>query len=433
MWANNRGRVSSNSSNQIFEIQNVSYSFTKKRFSFDVHTDLLLRISNNNSIHFSQAFIKAQQGNLALKAGIFYNEQGLNSNELGIGSMLISRNASAIPGIYIETPSYQSVPFTKQYIKFNVGFGNFWYDKNRFVNNAQLHSKHFYIRGDFSSLKVTAGLVHNVQWGGTTPDGTSLGNSANDYLRIIFGASASKNIAFQEEIINTLGNTVAAYDAGIEWKADFADVSINRLFFMEDKSNIMLRSFWDGQWSFNALFKNNDILKRLRYDYMYTIRQDAVGEQPGGRANYYGHYLYQSGWTYRNNVLGNPFIEFDFENNKTINNVMIVHSLATQFSIWDNGNITTKSSYKRSYGVCSDLTNSRVAACVKGSVPEGEVLDNIPRNTLRKDQFQLFIKLEQQFNRYPQVIVNLLGAYDVNPDISNNFGLGIGIKYLPNF
>lgn len=433
MWANNRGKVTPNSSNLMLDIENIRYEFERGRLSVLANLDISAKLSSQNSINFSQFFSRVRYRQLEIVLGRFYREQGLNSSDRGIGSMLISKNASAIPGIQFRTNSFLPVPFTQGYVEYKAGYGNFWFDDNRLIEDAQLHSKYFYLKADAWSFIFSAGILHNVFWGGTTPDGISLGNSFNDYIRIVLGTSASKNIAFEEEVINTLGNSLAAYDGGLEWQGEAINLKLTRLFFMEDKSNIMLRSFWDGQWSFDVDFKKNPFLEYLRYDYMYTIRQDAVDGQPGGRANYYGHYLYQTGFTYHGSVLGNPFIEFDFENNKTLNNVMIVHSFGTKLTLWKGGNITTKTSYKRSYGVCRDLTNTPILACVKGAVPEGEVVDNIPRNTLRNDQFQLFIQADQKLSRLKEFTVGLYMGFDINQKQNNTSGIGVGIKYYPTF
>jgi len=414
-------------------INNLNYSKTIGDLTLSTNFSVLGNISSQSSVYFSQIYLGLDFRAIEFKAGKFFREQGLNSSDIGIGSMVLSRNTRSIPGIEIGTRSYQKVPFAQGYVKYKLNYGNFWFDEDRYIDAPKLHSKSFYLQFDISPIKFNAGLIHNVIWGGSNPENISLGNSFGDFVRINLGAPAAKGFMFEGEITNTLGNTVAAYDGGIEWEEDKFKINLTRLFYMEDKSNAMLRSFWDGQWSVDLKLKESSILERLRFDHMYTIRQDAVDEQPGGRANYYSHYLYQNGWTYRGNVLGTPFIEFDFNKNVPSNNMMIVSSLAANFKIWEGSNFTSIATYKRSYGVCENLTTTPTYACKKGGVPDGETLVLIPRNELRNDRYHFLLGLNQKLNSWKGTWFNIFLGYDIYEENKYNFGISLGITYKPNF
>lgn len=431
IWANNRGKVEPGSSSLLLDIRNLDYGVGKGDFFIKGTADITGHISENSSLNVSQVYLTTSYKGLKVRTGRFFLEQGLNSSDLGIGSMLISRNASSFPGIELSTKSFLGLPYTNGIIKYNIGFGNFWFDEKRYIDNAKLHTKFLYLQLHLGSFKFNGGLIHNVFWGGTTPDGFNIGDSFSDFSRVVFALPSSKDFRFQGESTNALGNTLAAYDGEIEWNDNNIKVNITRLFFLEDKSNIMLRSFWDGQWSVNIELKNNTTLKRIRYDQMYTIRQDAVDGQPGGRANYYGHYLYRSGWTYRERVIGNPFIEFDFENNIPLNNMMIVHALALQLSLSEKTTLTSNSSYKRSYGVCNDLTTTPFYACERGGVPDGVTLELIPRNEVRNDQFQTYVNIEKRTNFANGLTYTLHLGYDLNMKGKDNVGFGVGFKFFP--
>lgn len=433
LWANKRGKVDGASDNLIFDIRYAAPELKKNGFTFNSGVDLTAGIAGKNSVNFSQAYASAKYGGFILKAGRYYRQMGFADSPLGLGSMVIGRHASALPGIELSTDDFIAVPFTSGYVKYKLDFGHFWFGSDRYIDNSYLHSKDFYLRIDLGRLKLSAGIIHNVVWGGTRPDGVSLGKSFDDYIRVVTGKGASEEHPNTGEILTALGNAVAAYDTGILWVSDNYRIQASRLFFLEDKSSLLFRSAWDGQWTLDVEPRNWGFLKHFRYDYFYTIRQDAFANQPGGRANYYGHSIYKSGWSYQSKVLGVPLITLDFDKsgiNTTTNNMIVAQSVAARMSLFEGFEMTASLLYSRNYGVCQDLKSPAGEGC-RGSIEKDIPLDVVQRHTVRKDHYLFGTEFAYALKDVQGMHIKMGLGLDIKQKQPTTYGLTLGVLYSP--
>lgn len=436
LWANKRGKFDRFSNNQVFDIYYKTDIYKYGDFYFDGGFDLTGIIANKSSLNISQAYLTTYYKGFKLTAGRYYRQQAFGDSAIGLGSMVIGRHASAMPGIEFSTDDFISVPFTKGYLKYKMSFSHHWFEKDRYNKDVYLHGKDFYLRIDLGQLKLSAGMIHNVMWGGEMPDGTSLGRSFDDYLRVITGRGASEDHHKTAEQTTALGNTVAAYDTGILWESEFGRIQATRLFFLEDKSALLFRSAWDGQWTLDVEPNKWKPVEHFRYDFFYTIRQDAFANQPGGRANYYGHWLYLSAWSYHSKVLGVPLITIDFQedgNNETSNNMIIAQSISSMFRLNDQIKIGGSFLYSRNYGTCKELRSPDWKGCM-GSEEKDIPLDVIQRHTVRKDYFMMAMELEYAVKDIEGLSINTALGYDVHGydfigEQKANLGILVGFKY----
>ncbi len=439
LWANKRGKFDRFANNQVVDVYYKSDRFQNGDFYLEWGVDLTGIIAKKNSLSLSQAYLTGKYKGFKLTAGRYYRQQAFNDSPIGLGSMVIGRHASAMPGIEFYTDDFISIPFSQGYVKFKANFSHHWFENDRYIKDAYLHSKEFYLRIDLGRLKLSAGMIHNVVWGGVRPDGTSLGRSFDDFIRVVTGRGAGEDHFSMGEQLTALGNTVAAYDTGILWISDFGRIQATRLFFLEDKSALLFRSAWDGQWTLDVEPAKSKYLKHFRYDYLFTIRQDAFANQPGGRANYYGHGIYRSGWSYFNKVLGVPLITLNFQENGqsiTTNNMMVAQSIASQFYLNERILLGGSFLYSRNYGTCRGLRSPEGYGC-RGSIEKDIPLDVVQRHTVRKDYFLMAAELEVALKSIEGLKINTAIGYDVHGfDFTGNqkanLGVLIGFKYTAN-
>lgn len=425
LWANQYGKVNDEGVNAIQDVSYTSSHLTNSGLSFKSRFDVTLTNGINHSLNISQMYINASYKKLEGTFGRFNDIQGLNDGELGVGSMMKSRNASAMFGGRIGTNQFIEFPFTQGYFEFDFDIGHYWFDEDRYVEDVYLHSKSLYLQIDLSPLELRGGIIHNVMWGGVSPDFGQFPSTFNDYLRVVFAQGARKNSTVTGEQENSLGNTIAAFDYGILWEDDRIDLTITRLFYIEDRTGLLSRSGWDGQWSIDLYFKKPTFLRNIRYDYIYTIRQDSKNYQPDGRADYNHHYLYRTGWTYHGNVIGIPLFTFDESINQFTNNILVGHSLGFILNPNAKSEIKVIGAYTRNYGTCDDLLIDPDDIC--SSEPPTLLEEAIPRKEARRDTFFGFLGFSRAFTDRTTAGVSL--SMDILEGEENRSGISFDISY----
>ncbi len=425
MWANQRGKVNEKGVSLVQDVVYRPYISDYGKLRIDSGADLTLSNGVDHSLNISQLYVDVEYEKIGAKIGRFYETQGLNDGELAIGSMMKSRNAGALIGASAGTTQFNSFPLAQGYFRYHVGISHFWFEDDRYVKNALLHSKFLYLQIDLSPLKLVGGIIHNAMWGGTNPDIGKMPQSFNDYLRVVFARGARENSTVDAERVNALGNTIAAYDYGILWDSEKLDMKITRLFYIEDIPGATYRSAWDGQWSFDIHLKKRPFLTRLRYDYVYTIRQDSKISQPDGRADYYHHYLYQSGWTNQGYVIGVPLITFDESTNSITNNVLVAQSVGLELSPSSKMAIQILGSFSRNYSTCDDILKDENRRCL--GKPKILLEDAYPRDTLQKNIFSSKVAISYQYSE--NISANVSIAYDAIEAEPNRMGIGLGFNY----
>jgi len=426
-WANKAGVIDRNSNNILNSIYLSTPSINLFwNLNLSAETELVARISKKSSVFFPRVSAKFDIENFDLKIGKFLRSQVRGQEkDLTIGSMLVSENADPYWGYNLESKRYLSVPLLQGYIKYEFSFGDYILPDSRYNENVLFHSKDFYLQLELGNYKVSAGIIHNSYWAGVTPGGLKLPSGLSNYKRIVFNNSGGSD-AWQGERINRLGNSVSGYDYAMSY--DFGDfwVQISKLFFIEDRPASRHRSPWDGQWNTTFEFSNSDYLDYVVYDHVNTKRQDSKFFEPNGRANYYTHAIYKSGFSNRNYVLGNPLIRLNFLNNgavESINNVLVAHHLGIKGNISNRINFSQRITYSRNYGNCFDqLVDS--GSC--NFEPDDDV-ELKPLSELRKDSFNLSSQLIYFLSDLKRSEISIALNFDFG-DFENNFGFVFGFK-----
>ncbi|MGF1670060.1 MAG: capsule assembly Wzi family protein, partial [Balneolaceae bacterium] len=340
-YTNTSGQIRSGSSVNNLTSLAVAMPFREQHdgIDFSAGAELASRLSDTgNTIHFQQLYGSLQLGVFRLSIGRFYQTIGMTMQELSTGSMMQSRNATPVPKISIDMTRFVDVPRTNGIVQFKGHYSDGKLESDRFVDSPFIHQKSFYLKFNIERMEAIGGFVHNVTWGGTDPNIGRLPQGFSDYLRVVIGKGArdDSNVPTQGQITNKIGNTVAAYDLALRYHFNNFHLIGYRMIYLEDTVSLLLRSFWDGMYGlgYRRTDGSRSLFSGVLYEYMDTIRQDSQGNYPRGRANYYGHSVYRSGWTFNGNVLGNPLLTFDRESGRMVNNMIIAHHLG--FDGWLN-------------------------------------------------------------------------------------------------
>lgn len=412
--SNADGKVDPESINFLNEIGFQSEIYNINQFRLSAGANLVVRISEGNSLHFSELFASAEFKGYRLSAGKFIQQIGLNNHELSVGSMMVSRNASPIPKVSIWTPDFLDVPFTKGYVQYKGLFSHGWFRGNRYVDDAYLHQKYLYLRVNLGSFSATGGAIHNSMWGGNHPGFGRLPQSFSDYIRIIFGLPAEEGPGV--DIVNALGNSVAAYEFGAEYRFKGILASVTRLFYLEDRVSTRFRSPWDGVWGLNIYFDNPiKWLHGLTYEHINTKKQDSRSFQALGRADYYNNILYENGWSFHGRVIGIPLILYDqnAQQGMAVNNMIVGHHIGINGHIAANTSYTFFFTYSRNYGR-NGTKRPR---------------DGFPLAPLRTDQYSLYLAFAHNLRSLKNLSIILGIGGDFGELYEDAVGLTVGVKW----
>lgn len=428
-YANTAGVVDPASTNLISRF--YSYYSSERTSSIRLETgfDAYSRFSEQNTLFFNELYGSIGYGFLNLNAGRFYDPVGLNDDDLSMGSMEVSRNATPIPKIQLETNGFTNVPFTQGYLQFDAMLSHGWFEEDRVVTNAYLHQKYFYLKVNYKMFEGMGGIIHNVIWGGTSPDDGKLPSSFSDYLRVVAGFGAEDEEGTPTgEIENSIGNAVAGYDFRLNVNLDKFQFKAYRLFYLEDKVSTRFRNPWDGMWGAGVeLNDQSSFISEILWEHLNTKRQDSFDFEPRGMASYYQHYIYESGWTYEGNILGNPLLlnrpvpNFGSYGIMT-NNIIVAHHFGIKGRPTNRLFYKVFFTYSRNYGTFVDQLEQ------PANGPPFE--PDISLSELRVDEFSTL--LHADYLLIPEYGLSLTGgvAWDIG-DLygENRFGFQLGIRW----
>mgnify|MGYP001302976489 CR=1 FL=1 len=317
-----------------------------------------------------------------LKIGRWSNRLTSESN-LSSGSLIRGNNSIPIPQISLFLPNYKKIQILERQFFIKGGFSHGWLSKENYIKAPFLHEKYLYLKKRFNNdIELEAGVFHEAIWGGETIEYGMQPQKFSDYLRVIFGQSASKN-AYLGEQINVLGNHLGIWDIAITknykstkykfyFQHPFEDKSgAFQYFFDELKQLKISTNSFDGLFGFEVNIEDKKLFSTMVYEYLNTMFQSgslsaSKSDSTYGRDNYFNHYIYQSGWTYKNKVIGNPLFTVGLSTSK--NQIYIINNRLKSHHFGMSGYLNSKLRYKilvtksKNYGTYDDrqkLTNKK--------------------------------------------------------------------------
>lgn len=420
-YANTRGQFRRGSTTNWLSGAGLTLPFQRVgQFQVSAGTEVIGRLSDaSNSLHLHTLYGTVQHRGVRLSVGRFSDTIGLGWDDLSMGSMMVSRNAPPVPMMKLFTPDFLDVPWTHGHVQVRGRWSDGQLGAERVVESALLHQKTFYLKFNVADVSAIGGLVQNTVWGGTgRPTGW------NDYVRVVSGSLEGTKVDQ-----NRTGNTIAAYDFALQY--DFTDwrLQATRLFYLEDTVSMQFRSPWDGVWSLGIRRQTGrGWVNSVLYEHMNTIQQDALPGAPRGRAGYYGHFVYESGWTYQGTVLGTPLLVFDPETNQMENNMVIAHHVGLNGTPTKRLGYQFRVTYSRNYGVCEDqiITGTCEVLADRPAPPDQTVR---PRGELRKDQYSVLGRVRYRLPGEHNLQVFGSLAIDMGEYYDNRVGGSIGLRW----
>lgn len=448
---NNRwGEV--NEGDKFFLAAELNYS---KRLSknFNLNTGFSFR---NDRI--SSHFARIEWKKLFLSLGREKITIGGLRESLSSGSLGLSKNARPIPSIVMGTTDYIDVPFTDGFFKTKGHISHGWLEENRYISNALLHSKSFYLKLDLDEQigwSAASGVVHFAQYGGVSPQGEKQPSSFADFLRVFAGSGLPISGFGTAGEINGLGNHLGIVETVVTQKIGKNRLTINYQKPFEDFGGLQYISFTDYLFGIEWAFpKKKSLVNRLYAEYIQTKWQggpglpdatdfiqnedDNFGNSFGGRDDTYNNFLYRSGWTYKGQTIGNPlfltyqrtldFLEVypDYGVAIANNRIRAVH-FALEGWLGEHINYTGRLTYSENFGTYSGLYEGRFAW-------NGIIDDPDFEYPFRPGQEQVYSSIDLtyiEFSNELPIKLNLRLAYDFG-DLYNSFGSEISITYLFN-
>ncbi|MBE9048512.1 hypothetical protein IQ255_29725 [Pleurocapsales cyanobacterium LEGE 10410] len=400
------------------------------RFTLRYGADFISRPGEQSTASFNQGYLRLDGWGLFLQAGRFHNTSPIHDEELGMGSLGVSGNATPIPQIRAGLTDWTSLPFTRDFIQIKGHMAHGWLGSERYVSDVLYHEKvgHARFGGDFP-LNLYGGIAQYVLWGGTEPNGTQRPNTFTDFLRVAIAISGGEG-APGEDRVYVIGNQLGAWDFGFFLELDAFNMKVYRQFPLETKDNLKFKSPQDALTgiTIEPASKLNLPVRKLTYEFLYTKYQDGP-RRPNtggdltrdlfrGNENYYNHGSYRTGWVYNNFTIGNPlFIPSSDPNIGVFNNRIVGHHLGVSFSLPGDISLSTKGTFSRNYGKRWD-----------NRIPEDT--EKAPLFDPSIDQWSLFTGIEIPI-AFQQQNFNLTAeaGYDKGKLAGDQFGMLIGLRW----
>lgn len=281
-----------------FNQSNISFVYQN---SFDNYELLINAHASNEKMIVGQSFISLDLSDLyKVKFGRYYRDfSSYLNDELSSGSMLIGTNALPMPKIGL-LGEYQ----INKKNKFTYGIAHAILDKNDVYDESPfLHEKFLYLIKNEGSYEYGFGFVHEAIWAGSTYDNGKFPSSFNDFLKVFISADGAKLEG--QPHANALGNHLGIWDFYYSKKNNDNIFKLYYQHFFEDTSGLRFQNRFDGLWGIEYI----NLSSKLNFllEYINTSNQDR--DPPYVNENYYNHFEYTLGWSYKGYVIGNPFLD----------------------------------------------------------------------------------------------------------------------------
>lgn len=352
-----------------------------KKFGYGYGFWGVANVCKQSALLLPEAYLKVRYGAFEFYGGRRREIMGLVDTMLSSGSYIWSGNALPMPKLQISIPNYTSL-IGQGLISVKGAYVHGWFNNDRpITKHVKLHQKSFYTRigKDSWKIRMYTGFNHNVQWGGESPfysiDG-KLPDGFKNYINAVTGKrSAITNSPQTSDFdANRVGNHLGTIDIGMDIKFKNTDLFFYRQNIYEDGSLFYLNNITDGLNGISIKLKNSQFIKKIGFEYLNTTSQGGnvfafLNGEPNelrGADNYFNNGQFADGWTYKNNIIGTPFIQNSYLNFKAsdkLKNFFIENNRIKLFNISALGNFrkdlsfSFRSSFSTNYGTYNDSTD----------------------------------------------------------------------------
>lgn len=429
MHVHNEGMVDQNSANALLYADIRRVLFDENNWKLQAGGRIVSRYSENPAAFFNKLYAKASFHTFTFAAGRFSDPLADKEDELSTGSFIVSHNATPIPKIAFYTDGFTPVPGTNGIVRYNGFFSHGWFEDDRYVKNAYLHQKYFYLNIRYAFFDAVGGIIHNVQWAGESASLGKLPSGWDTFTDVVLARGSKDKNAPGGEITNAVGNSVAAYDFSLGLFFKHFDMRAYRLFYLEDKVSTRFRSPWDGIWGLTVKPKNIPFIRNVIWEHINTKRQDSFDFEPRGSASYYNNGIYRTGWTYHHRVIGNPMLLTNGSINRPVfNNIIIAHHFGLAGELNSRLHYTFKYTYSRNYGVYQDQIIQTLPR--ETCPPNGRICAELrPIEEVKKLNHSFSFELNSSFPRLEELEYGIMLSSDIGKLYKNRLGLGLNLEY----
>ena len=296
---------------------------------------------------FEQLYAHARLFCIDITVGIHPYVQGSQDNNFSMGSLLFSGNAHPIPRITIGIDDYIAFPGLYGYLEIKGGITHGWLYDQSIIEKTKLHHKFIGLRvgGEFP-VTLAYEMHHAAQWGGYN-NLVDYGNTFSDFWNVFLFRSGGITLSDQ---LNAQGNHIGVQELALSYKQKNWQVKAYWQSIFEDMSAAFIgfgMNASDGLWGVNIQQKQWPYINHLSYELLNTTSQsgpmhDKDGLVFAGRDSYYNNSAYPQGWTYYNNIIGNPYLQ-------TNNNRVRAHFAGLGGDLWGY-KYRFLTSYVKNYG-----------------------------------------------------------------------------------
>lgn len=410
-------------------------SLGKRRlFDWNYGLETVGNLSSKSNLVLIQGYLAVRLGSFQLHAGRKRELFGLLDTLLTTGAVSYSGNALPIPKLQLATNGFVDVPFTKQLLAFQGTFAHGWLGQQRISPNyfpigikidyyghylnTYFHQKTFYGRfgKPYWKINLYGGFNHQAFWGNEQQIWTwSDLTLQKSYKYVVFGL-----IWEQSKVGNHFGTIdVAAKIKGKKWdlflyrQSIYDTGSLLNAFNLDALNGI---SFQNKTPNKRKLY-----IQKLLFEYLYTNDQrepllDPLGAGIGnGRNDYFNHYIYLDGWSYKKRVLGTPFAVIDRNVKENVNN-----------SDFKGGYILNNKIQAVHFGL-SGIYNARSHFILLNSFSKNQGTYGIPFEVARY-QFSSSFTVQQAIPGFKNTIGKISIATDLGSLYRNQVGIFANVQ-----
>jgi hypothetical protein len=453
LQSNQFGMYSANGSQAYSRFQYQQRLNDISFFNLEFGGDLLARAGSDPSLFLNRGYVKVDAFGFELAAGRFFNTSPTHNEEIGMGSLGVSRNASPIPQIRLGSLDWLKVPFTGEFVEIKGHISHGWLGNNRFTDNVLLHEKTGHIRlGGSLPLNVYGGIAHYALWGGENhPDVGDIPTRLSDFADVFLARGGDESTPGLDQAF-ILGDHKGAIDFGFYLDVNDVSATVYRQFPLETKDNLKLKSPQDALTGISIQFSENSQLPitQFVYEYLYTKYQDGPRrpnilndgfncvENPGvcrddyrGNENYYNHELYRTGWAYQLRSIGNPLFTTNNTNTGFLNNRIVGHHVGIQSQI-GSALFTAKGTYSRNYGIRCDNRHPDLGERELFGIQCQNRVETVGGNRLDQWSIQAGTELPVPITTSGVTTLLIQMAFDNGAIAGSQAGGLIGLRWQPN-
>lgn len=421
------------------------------------HLKLSTGFSFRNDL-LSSYYVEGYYRFLYARIGSYQERIGGINSDLTVSNFGLSANARPAPMVEAGIEHFTPLPFSDGLIEIKARIGLRWLEKNRYMENALLHSKDAAIRFKFEKyigFNVSTGFYHFAQFGGISPVGVQQPNSFSDFWNVFKGGGIPSSDGTNVGEANVLGNHLGMFELNFDTNINSHKILLNYQSPFEDNGSLQYISLHDFSLALHwELPKNLKGLQSLQVEYMQTKMQSGAGipnstpQFPdkeasfsydfGGRDDLHNHWLYRSGYTYQNLIMGNPlFLTTDwtslFMDNLPAYGVNIVSNRTQAWNLSARGELSksifyiTRFTYSMNWGTYAGLFDGRYNW-------GGIVSDPNFKYAFRGGRQQIYsymgLNFERPFADYP-FNFRIIFAHDFG-ELYQNTGLELAMSYILN-